>query len=488
MRKQFPLLMSLAMLFSLVGCGEKKEEHQPVTGNDVVVRDDEMEKIAFSKIYGSNEIRSIVNRIQDAIAAVNSTTYSTYSYAFMNNAEVEITTNGNAYFEQSYNSYLHATVSETARKTMNSGGVMTYDITSSSNSEYRCADGNIYVSTNSDGLLGQNTHSETTYNYSNNYALAYLVSSASFPNLGGLASYTVGETAKGELCAIFYNEANESTPATNKNGETVKGHNFNYNYSLLRLNTYNDPKLLSTKSIAIWKTDVGEDGVLQDHFHTIGKESSNSTINYGSNGQGGYYPEEPTTTPPGTNVQTSTRTTTPFSSATSQSRASSASVERPYISLPFNSFEGSNYSEESINKWTKGFTYKWTFWTSRAEEGITVAIGAQLTGSFNYDRSLYTDHNGILSDIDPFEANEANDGTPRIELANNGVNYEITHVSYDEAGLTATELNYYEIGNINVVKGKNVITITTHAQAGYRLMFGGEIRLLYQAGEPSLQG
>ena len=197
-------------------------------------------------------------------------------------------------------------------------------------------------------------------------------------------------------------------------------------------------------------------------------------------------PETPASTATKTDTKTTTSKSTTSKSSTSKS-TTPVPVARPYIKLPLNSFEGSSFTEESVNKWEKGFTYKWTFWTSRAEEGITVAIGAQMSSSSHSDRSLYTNHEGASSS-DPFESDEANDGTPRIELANNGVKSEVTHMTYGEAGLTDTELNYFEIGNIAVKEGKNVVTITTHAQTGYRLKLGGEIRLLYQVGEADLQG
>lgn len=198
--------------------------------------------------------------------------------------------------------------------------------------------------------------------------------------------------------------------------------------------------------------------------------------------------ETPASTATKTDTKTSTKSNTSKSTTSATSKSTTpAPVARPYIKLPFNSFEGSNFTEESVNKWEKGFTYKWTFWTSRAEEGITVAIGAQMSSSSHSDRSLYTNHEGASSS-DPFESDEANDGTPRIQLANNGVESEVTHMTYGEAGLSADELAYFEIGNIAVKEGKNVITITTHASTGYRLLLGGEIRLLYQAGEADLQG
>jgi len=168
-------------------------------------------------------------------------------------------------------------------------------------------------------------------------------------------------------------------------------------------------------------------------------------------------PETPASTATKTDTKTTTSKSTTSKSSTSKS-TTPVPVARPYIKLPFNSFEGSEYTEESVNKWEKGFTYKWTFWTSRAEEGITVAIGAQMSSSSHSGRSLYTSSEGADSS-DTFESDPANDGTPRIQLANNGVKSEVTHMTYGEAGLTDTELNYFEIGNIAVKEGKTTLSV-----------------------------
>lgn len=186
--------------------------------------------------------------------------------------------------------------------------------------------------------------------------------------------------------------------------------------------------------------------------------------------------------PSGTSKNPTTSSTTPTPGSSTPAPTTSSDVQPSsqvtpvedelYYSLPFG-FEG---------KWEKGHEYKWTFDVKESHAKMTFGFGAQMSSSSHADRSLYTDHNGANSS-DPFESNEANDGTCRVVLKVNGEVQEVFHTTYGEAGLTDTEINYFKIAEFAVKKGNVEVSLTTHASAGYRLILGGEARLYYPKNE-----
>ena len=181
-------------------------------------------------------------------------------------------------------------------------------------------------------------------------------------------------------------------------------------------------------------------------------------------------------------TSTSGNPSTPSKSSSSSTPTPSSSSVAPdpetYYSAPYEA------GYESATKWVKGHEYKFTFSVPKHYTKVVFAFGAQMSSSSHSDRSLYTDHNGASSD-DPFESNEANDGTCRIALKVNGVEKEVTHDTYGEAGLTNTEINYFKVAEFGVNSGTVEVSMTTHASTGYRLMLGGEARLYYKAADES---
>ena len=139
---------------------------------------------------------------------------------------------------------------------------------------------------------------------------------------------------------------------------------------------------------------------------------------------------------------------------------------------------------ETATKWEKGHEYKFTFSVPKHYTKVVFAFGAQMSSSSHGSRSLYTDHNDASPD-DSFESNEANDGTCRIVVKANGVEQEVTHDTYEEAGLTNSEINYFKVSEFAVNAGDVVVSMTTHAKAGYRLMLGEGARLYYKAADES---
>ena len=154
--------------------------------------------------------------------------------------------------------------------------------------------------------------------------------------------------------------------------------------------------------------------------------------------------------------------------------------DEKYYSLPFNAED----PEAAPEKWTKGGEYKWTFDVKEDHIGMTFAFGAMMSSSSHSTRTLFTDHNGASTD-DKFESNEANDGTPRITVTVNGANQCLTRDSYGDAGLGTSEIAYYKVATFGVKQGKVDVSLKTSADAGYRLLLGGEARLYYPKAEPT---
>ncbi len=169
----------------------------------------------------------------------------------------------------------------------------------------------------------------------------------------------------------------------------------------------------------------------------------------------------------------------PSTSSTPTPSSSSVAPEpETYYSAPFEA------GYETATKWEKGHEYKFTFSVPKHYTKVVFAFGAQMSSSSHSDRSLYTNHEGASSS-DTFESNEANDGTCRITLKVNGVAQEVTHETYGEAGLTNTEVNYFKVAEFGVNSGEVVVSMTTNAQTGYRLLIGEEARLYYKAADES---
>jgi len=164
-------------------------------------------------------------------------------------------------------------------------------------------------------------------------------------------------------------------------------------------------------------------------------------------------------------------------SQSSQQSSSSSQQEVPaeddyYYSLPF----GEGY--DAVKKWDKGAEWSWTFKVSKNHAKMEFAFGAQMSSSSHSDRSLYTNHENASSS-DSFESNEANDGTPRIEVKVNGVAQTLTTQTYGDAGLSDTEVVYFRVASFAVSAGEVSISMKTNASTGYRLLIGEEARLYY---------
>ncbi len=174
-------------------------------------------------------------------------------------------------------------------------------------------------------------------------------------------------------------------------------------------------------------------------------------------------------------------TTSKDSSSSTTSSTSSVTPEpETYYEVAFGN-DGLNGSD---GKWGKGKEYKWTFSVPKHYTKVVFAVGAQMSSSSHGDRSLYTNHEGASSS-DSFESNEANDGTCRITLKVNGVQQEVTHDTYEAAGLTNSEMNYFKLAEFGVNAGDVEVSLTTNAQTGYRLMLGEGARLYYKAADES---
>ena len=189
---------------------------------------------------------------------------------------------------------------------------------------------------------------------------------------------------------------------------------------------------------------------------------------------------------PGSNSGGESKPTSTSGNASTSSKPSTSTPSSSSVAPDPETFYSAPYEAgyESATKWEKGHEYKFTFSVPKHYTKVVFAFGAQMSSSSHSDRSLYTDHNGASSD-DPFESDEANDGTCRITLKANGVEQEVTHDTYGDAGLTNSEINYFKVAEFAVNAGEVVVSMTTHAKTGYRLMLGGEARLYYKAADES---
>ena len=189
---------------------------------------------------------------------------------------------------------------------------------------------------------------------------------------------------------------------------------------------------------------------------------------------------------PGSNSGGESKPASSSGAASTSSKPSTSTPSSSSVAPDPETFYSAPYEAgyESATKWEKGHEYKFTFSVPKNYTKVVFAFGAQMSSSSHSDRSLYTDHNGASSD-DTFESNEANDGTCRITLKANGVEQEVTHDTYGDAGLTNSEINYFKVAEFAVNAGEVVVSMTTHAKTGYRLMLGGEARLYYKAADES---
>lgn len=189
-----------------------------------------------------------------------------------------------------------------------------------------------------------------------------------------------------------------------------------------------------------------------------------------------------TTTSGGKPTSTSGNPASTTSSSTSSSSTSSVIPDpETYYEVAFGA---ENEALNDSGKWGKGKEYKWTFSVPKHYTKVVFAVGAQMSSSSHGDRSLYTNHEGASSN-DSFESDAANDGTCRITLKVNGVQQEVTHDTYEAAGLTNSEMNYFKLAEFAVNAGDVEVSLTTHARTGYRLMLGEGARLYYKAADES---
>ena len=108
----------------------------------------------------------------------------------------------------------------------------------------------------------------------------------------------------------------------------------------------------------------------------------------------------------------------------------------------------------------KGSTISWKINVDKAISGAKLAFGAVYTGS---------DHGTQL--LDGKYSTKVNDG----ELTAWDVASDLT---YDDAGLSQTARAYLIVQTIDLVAGENTITLQ-QGNGGYRLLFGGEVRIHY---------
>lgn len=166
----------------------------------------------------------------------------------------------------------------------------------------------------------------------------------------------------------------------------------------------------------------------------------------------------------------------------SQSSGDSSGQEESdekYYSLPFNA---ENPTADPV-KWEKGATYSWTFDVKEDHVAMTFAFGAKMSDASHDNHSLFLD--SATAGTDAYEQDATHNGEQRITVKVNGANQCLTRQTYGEAGLSASDIAYYKVATFGIKQGKVDVSITTHADAGYRLFLGGEARLYYPKVEPA---
>ena len=111
----------------------------------------------------------------------------------------------------------------------------------------------------------------------------------------------------------------------------------------------------------------------------------------------------------------------------------------------------------------KNSTITWKFNLDKAVSGAKLAFGVVYTGS---DHGTQTGSDG---------------STVKYSIkANSGdfVDWALGTTTYDEAGFSQTARSYFTFGTIDLVEGENTITLRQN-NAGYRLLYGGEVRIHY---------
>ena len=133
----------------------------------------------------------------------------------------------------------------------------------------------------------------------------------------------------------------------------------------------------------------------------------------------------------------------------------------------FGSTSGYNNVPEELrnssNLLTKESSVTWKINVDKAVEGAQLAFGVVYTGN---DHGTQTGSDG---------------GTVKYSIkANEGewVDWAMGDNTYDGVGLSQTQRSWFVFGNINLVAGENTISVRQN-KAGYRLLFGGEVRVYY---------
>lgn len=136
-------------------------------------------------------------------------------------------------------------------------------------------------------------------------------------------------------------------------------------------------------------------------------------------------------------------------------------------SAAFGSTSGYNNVPEELRNESKllakNSTISWKFNLDKAVSGAKLAFGVVYTGS-DHGTQTGADGSTVKYSI------KANDG--------DFVDWALGSTTYDEAGLSQTARAYLVYGTIDLVVGENVITLRQN-NAGYRLLYGGEVRVHY---------
>ena len=136
-------------------------------------------------------------------------------------------------------------------------------------------------------------------------------------------------------------------------------------------------------------------------------------------------------------------------------------------SADFGSTSGYNNVPEELRNSSKllakNSTVTWKINVDKAIEGAKLAFGVVYTGS-DHGSQTGSDGSTVKYSI------KANEG----EWAD----WAMGDNTYDGAGLSQKERNWFTFGVINLVAGENTISVRQN-NAGYRLLFGGEVRIHY---------
>ena len=111
----------------------------------------------------------------------------------------------------------------------------------------------------------------------------------------------------------------------------------------------------------------------------------------------------------------------------------------------------------------KNSTITWKFNLDKAASKAEIAFGVIYTGSDHGDQT------------------GSDGGTVKYSVQTNGgefVDWTLGSTTYDQAGLSQTERAYLTFVTADLVAGENIITLRQN-NAGYRLLFGGEVRVIY---------